>query len=197
VSEAQSTEHAAESRGAATQTAAGLRALAKLIGEVLAARLFLRRCTQVEHPTRLKGRPHIHNEGCIIIGKRVRIHSTVVPVELATVPGGTIEIGERSFLNYGVSISAHQLVRIGRRCLLGTYVNILDNDWHDIVDRDRTPLSRPVILEDNVWLGNHVIVLPGVTIGHDSVVGAGSVVTKDVPPRSVVVGNPARVVKTF
>ncbi len=200
--EAYPTERPAESGGASTENGAtmrrppGFRALAKLVGEVLAARLYLRGCTRVDHPTRLKGRPRIHNEGRIVIGKRVRIHSTVVPVELATVPGGTIEIGESTFLNYGVSISAHQLVRIGRGCLLGTYVNILDNDWHGIVDRNRTPPSRPVILEDNVWLGNHVIVLPGVTIGRDSVVGAGSVVTKDIPPRSVAVGNPARVVKT-
>jgi maltose O-acetyltransferase len=52
-------------------------------------------------------------------------------------------------------------------------------------------------MEDNVWLGNRVIVLPGVTIGHDAVVGAGAVVVKDIPPRSVAIGNPARVVKTF
>jgi maltose O-acetyltransferase len=164
---------------------------------MLAARLFLRRCTRVMRFTRLRGRPHIHNEGRIIVGERVVIHSTLVPVELAAMAGGTIEIGERCFLNYGVSISAHQLVRLGRRCLLGAYVSILDNDWHDIIDRNRTPPSQPVILQDNVWLGNHVIVLPGVTIGHDAVVGAGSVVTKDVPPRTVAVGNPARVVKTF
>jgi maltose O-acetyltransferase len=132
-----------------------------------------------------------------VIGERVRISSTTVPVELAAVDGGRIEIGDRTFLNYGVSISAHQLVRIGQRCLLGAYVMILDNNWHDIIDRTRTPPSQPVVLEDNVWLGNRVIVLPGVTIGHDAVVGAGAVVVKDIPPRSVAVGNPARVVKSF
>jgi acetyltransferase-like isoleucine patch superfamily enzyme len=170
---------------------------ARLAGQVLRARFYLRRCTRVGGLTRLDGRPRILNGGTIVIGERVRIHSTTVPVELAAVNGGCIEIGDQSFLNYGVSISAFELVRIGRRCLLGTYVNILDNDWHDVVDRSRTPPSQPVILEDNVWLGNRVIVLPGVTIGHDAVVGAGSVVVKDVPPRSVAVGNPARVIRTF
>lgn len=165
--------------------------------DILAARFLLRRCTSVGARVRLVGRPRIGNQGSIVIGERVLIHSTIVPIELATARGGRIEIGERTFVNYGVSISAHQLVRIGKRCLLGTYVMILDNDWHDLIDRSITPPSRPVILQDNVWLGNRVIVLPGVTIGHDSVVGAGSVVTKSIPPRSVAVGNPARVVRTF
>jgi len=165
--------------------------------QVLAARIFLRHCTKIGRYTRLIGRPRIHNGGRIVIGEKVRIHSTTVPVELAAIHGGMIDIGAHSFLNYGVSISAHQSVRIGQRCLLGAYVMILDNDWHDIIDRAKTPPSHPVVLEDNVWLGNRVMVLPGVTIGHDAVVGAGSVVVKDVPPRSVAVGNPARVIKAF
>ncbi len=70
--------------------------------------------------------------------------------------------------------------------------------YEDLIgDRSLTPPSRPVILEDNVWLGNCAIVRPRVTIGRDAVVGAGAVVTKDVPPRTVVAGNPARVIKTF
>ncbi len=171
--------------------------LLRLARQVLAARLYLRRCTRVGSLTRLIGRPRIMNGGTIIIGERVRIHSTTVPVELAANAGGRIEVGNHSFLNYGVSISAHELVRIGERCLLGAYVMILDNDWHEIEDRSKTPPSRPVILEDNVWLGNRVLILPGVTICRDAVVGAGSVVVKDVPARTVVAGNPARVIKTF
>ena len=167
------------------------------IREVLTARLYLRHCTRLGPYTQLVGRPYIDNHGTMIIGGHVRIHSTVVPVELATIAGGTLEIGDRTFVNYGVSISAYQSVRIGRFCLLGTYVNIMDNNWHDILDRRRVPPSQPVVLEDNVWLGNRVIVLPGVTIGHDTVVGAGAVVTKDLPPRCVAVGNPARVVRFF
>lgn len=170
---------------------------ARKIREVLIARLYLRRCTRLGRYAQLIGRPRIQNAGTLVIGDRVRIHSTIVPVEMATMPGGTLEIGERTFVNYGVSISAHQSVRIGCSCLLGTYVNIMDNDWHDILDRRRVPSSRPVVLEDNVWLGNRVIVLPGVTIGHDTVVGAGAVVTRDLPPRCVAVGNPARVVRRF
>ncbi len=169
----------------------------QVVRESVAARIYLRRCTSIGPRARIVGRPRIDNKGQIVIGERVRIHSHIVPVELAAMRGGRIEIGERTFINYGVSISSFQFVHIGCRCLIGTYVNILDNNWHDILDRTRVPPSKPVIIEDNVWLGNRVIVLPGVTIGHDAVIGAGAVVTKDIPPRSIAVGNPARVVKAF
>lgn len=165
--------------------------------QALAARFYLRRCNSVGRFTRLKGRPSITNHGTLVIGAHVIIHSHIVPVELAALPGAVLEIGERTFINYGVSIAATSSIRIGPRCLLGSYVNVLDSDWHGIGDRRSRPLSRPVLIEENVWLGNRVIVLPGVTIGHDAVVGAGAVVTADVPPRSLAVGNPARVVKTF
>jgi acetyltransferase-like isoleucine patch superfamily enzyme len=56
-------------------------------------------------------------------------------------------------------------------------------------------ISKEVVIEDDVWLGYNVIVLPGVTIGKGSVIGAGSVVSKDIPPYSIAIGNPARVIK--
>ena len=82
-------------------------------------------------------------------------------------------------------------MRIGADCSLGPYTNILDNDFHSIEDRRRIPESQPVLIGDNVWIGSRVIILPGITIGNDAVVGAGAVVTRDVPPRTVVAGNPA------
>jgi maltose O-acetyltransferase len=116
---------------------------------------------------------------------------------LATFPGGVLEVGDRTFINYGVDIAATKLVHIGSDCLIGTHVIILDNDFHGITDRERVPEARPVIIANNVWIGNRATILPGVTIGEGSVVGAGSVVTGDIPARSVAVGNPARVIKTF
>ncbi|MDB5059869.1 MAG: lacA 2 [Chloroflexi bacterium] len=171
--------------------------LARRARNVLVARTGLRRCTSVGRYTQLLGRVRIFNKGTIIIGSHVRIHSTVVPIELAAMPGAVLEIGDNTFVNYGVSISCHQSVLIGRDCLLGSYVNIMDNTWHDVLERQQLPASKPVVLQDNVWLGNRVIVLPGVTIGHDAVVGAGAVVSRDIPPRSVAVGVPAQVIKTF
>ena len=164
---------------------------------VALGRLYLRRCTSVGRFTSVHGRPRVVNEGALTIGERVVIWSTVVPSELLVFPGGVLSIGDDTFVNYGTSIAATGSVRIGRGCLLGMYTIILDNDFHTLEERTRRPVPCPVVLEDNVWLGHRVLVLPGVTIGHDAVVGAGSVVTADIPPRSLAVGNPARVVRTF
>jgi maltose O-acetyltransferase len=158
----------------------------------------LRGCTSVGRLPRVAGRLRIHNyQGEIVVGSAVRIASHNARTVLAVFPGGRIEIGDRTFLNYGVDISATRLVKIGADCLLGAHVGILDNDFHDINERSRMPPPRPVVIGDRVWLGNRVMVLPGVTIGADAVVGAASVVVSDIPARSVAVGNPARVIKTL
>jgi maltose O-acetyltransferase len=122
--------------------------------------------------------------------------STVATLELVA-DGGRLEIGARTFVNYGCSIAATQLVRIGQDCKIGKHSILIDNNFHCVEPerRNERPPSAPVILENNVWLGARVIVLPGVTIGADSVVGAGSVVTRSLPPRSLAVGLPARVVR--
>ena len=109
--------------------------------------------------------------------------------------GGRLEIGDRTMLNFGGDIGVTRSVTIGRDCLIGTHAIILDNDFHDALRRQDRPEAKPVRIGDRVWIGNRVIVLPGVTIGDDAVVGAGSVVTSDVAARSVVAGNPARVIR--
>lgn len=166
---------------------------------VLAARWHLRSAAQLGQRVRLWGRPAIQNYGRLIVGERVRLVSTITPLELATGRAGTLEIGERSFINYGCSIAAQQLVRIGPRCNIGTYVIMMDNDFHRLEPerRHEQPESAPIVLEENVWLGARVIVLRGVTIGAGSVVGAGSLVTRDIPPRSLAVGSPARVIRSL
>jgi maltose O-acetyltransferase len=124
--------------------------------------------------------------------------STVARTELAT-NGGLLQLDEGVYINYGCSISASERVHIGPRCTIGTYVIIMDNDFHRLEPerRQERPPSKPIVLEENVWLGARVIVLPGVTIGAGSVVGAGSIVTRSIPARSVAVGSPARVVKSL
>jgi maltose O-acetyltransferase len=74
---------------------------------------------------------------------------------------------------------------------------MMDNDFHSLEPEKRQvkPPSAPIILEENVWLGARVIVLRGVTIGKGSVIGAGSVVTKDIPPGVLAAGSPARVIR--
>lgn len=123
----------------------------------------------------------------------------VVPIELAVDDGAELVIGDRTFVNYGVSIGATKSVVIGADCNLGPYVNIVDSDFHGLEPERRhaRPTPHQVQIGDNVWLGVRVIVLPGVSIGDDSVIGAGSVVTGNIPPRSLAVGAPARVIRSL
>lgn len=164
---------------------------------VLRARWYLRKATRLGAKVRLWGRPVVKNWGQLIIGERARLVSTITALELVAAPNATLEIGAGAFINYGVSIAARQSVRIGPACSIGTYAIIMDSDFHRLEPerRNEPPVTRPVILEENVWLGARVIVLPGVTIGAGSAIGAGSVVTRDIPPRSLAVGAPARVIR--
>ena len=157
----------------------------------------LRKCQQVGKLPRVYGRPRILNLGEMVIGDKCRLLSTTVTSELVTHPGGRLEIGSGVFINYAASISAHKLVQIGDGSQLGSYACLMDNDYHSIEDRDKPSDSQPIILGKNVWLGVRVIVLKGVTIGDNSVIGAGSVVTKNIPPNSLAAGVPAKVIRTF
>jgi acetyltransferase-like isoleucine patch superfamily enzyme len=145
----------------------------------------------------LRGRAAISNEGRISLGDRIRLVSDVARLELATLPGGHLEIGNNVFINYGCSIASSNHVQIGNDCLIGSHVMIMDCDFHRVEDKSWDTTGVPIIIEDRVWIGNRSIVLKGVRIGHDSVVAAGSVVTHDVPPRTLVAGVPARKVREF
>lgn len=166
---------------------------------VLRARWYLRQATAVGPRVRLWGKAFCTNQGTMIIGNRTRLTATVTPLQLVAGPGGRLEIGESCAINYGCSIGATQLIKIGNRCRLGTYTIMMDNDYHHLEPERRhiRPPSAPIILEEDVWLGARVIVLRGVTIGAGAVVAAGSVVVKDVPPRTLVGGVPAKVIRTF
>ncbi len=163
------------------------------------ARWFLRRAARLGARVRLRGRPVVIARGNLVIGDRVQLVSTVATLELVAERGATLEIGERSLVNFGCSIVAIERVTIGPRALIGPHCMIMDTGFHDVDPERRLdpPTARPITIGENVWLGARVIVMPGVTIGDDSVVGIGSVVTNDIPPRSVAVGVPAKVVKTL
>ena len=177
-----------------------LRTAGGLLGKVwpaLNARIRLRSATRVGRRVTLRGRPAIDNGGTLTLGERVRLVSTVATLEMVTLPGGHLEIGDNVFINYGSSLVASNHVKIGDGCLIGTHVMVMDCDFHRVEDKAWDTAGLPIILEERVWLGNRSMVLKGVTIGHDAVVAAGSVVTHDVPPRTVVAGVPARVVREF
>lgn len=164
-------------------------------GAVLRARWDLRTCQKVGARPRLYGRCQVGNYGQIAIGDRLLMYGGTVRCELTAHAGGKLEIGNRVFVNYGCSISAHQHVRIGDGCLIGQYGIILDCDYHSLEDGDDHGDVRPISIGDRVWLGARVIVLKGVTIGSDAVIAAGSVVTHDIPPNAVAAGVPAKVLR--
>ena len=162
--------------------------------ELATARFYLRHVDVVGSHARTLCRPRIQNLGRIEIGSHVLLTSINVPVELGTGPHGTLRLGNGIRLNYGTSIYAESAVTIGNRALIGPYVMIADTDFHDVHDRARRLPGRPVVIEDDVWIGAKASVLKGVRIGRGAVVGVGAVVTRDVQPFSIVAGVPARVV---
>lgn len=167
------------------------------VGPALNARWRLRMATARGQRITLRGAPKVVNDGTLTFGDRVRLDSTVAKMEMVVLPGGHLEIGSNVFINYGSSLVSSKHVKIGNDVLIGTHVMVMDCDFHRVEDKSWDTTGEAIILEDRVWLGNRSIVLKGVTVGHDAVVAAGSVVTKDVPPRTVVAGVPAKVVRRF
>lgn len=120
----------------------------------------------------------------------------------------TLFFGENFQMNDYVHITAMEKVQIGNNVLLASKIYISDcshgsyagdeNDSHPDTRPDIRPLfSKPVVIEDNVWLGEFVSVLPGVTIGKGTIIGANSVVSKSLPPYVIAVGTPAKPIKKF
>ncbi|MGY1735724.1 sugar O-acetyltransferase [Geodermatophilus sp. SYSU D00684] len=111
--------------------------------------------------------------------------------------GSNLRVGARCFANFGLVALDVAAITIGDDVQIGPNVQLL-TPTHPVEPgprRDKWEAAEPIALGDNVWLGGGVVVLPGVTIGADTVVGAGSVVTRDLPAGVVAVGNPARVVR--
>jgi acetyltransferase-like isoleucine patch superfamily enzyme len=127
---------------------------------------------------------------------------------------GHVTVGDFTLLN-GALVMAEDKIEIGSHCLISWNVGIADSDFHPLEpaqrlidaqalapflkNRPSRPKLRtaPVKIADNVWVGMNAVILKGVMIGENSVVAAGSVVTKSVPPNTVVAGNPAVAVKKF
>ena len=107
-----------------------------------------------------------------------------------------ITIGDHVLISPGVRISAANSITIADSCMLASHVYITDSDWHGIYDRS-LPSGEvcPVVLEENVWVGDSSIICKGVTIGRNSIIGAGAVVTSNIPANVIAAGNPARIIK--
>jgi acetyltransferase-like isoleucine patch superfamily enzyme len=107
-----------------------------------------------------------------------------------------ITIGDHVLISPGVRISAANSISIADSCMLASHVYITDSDWHGIYDRSMPSQEISFVkLEENVWVGDSAIICKGVTIGKNSIIGAGSVVTSDVPANVIAAGNPAKIIR--
>jgi maltose O-acetyltransferase len=111
--------------------------------------------------------------------------------------GENIELGDGVYLNFGCVMLDCAPTRLGRNVLVGPYVQFYAGT-HPLDARERIKgpeLAAPIIVEENVWLGGGAILCPGVTVGEGTTIGAGSVVTKDIPAHVLAVGNPCRPIR--
>lgn len=177
---------------------------ARRIGRISVERarwLYYRAVLTRAHPSaRIKGPLSVRNEGTITLGQGAILDSTRAwPIILDAVQGAAIEIGRDAYINRGCVIAGREHITIGRGAAIAEQCIIYDTDWHplpDAPDHARIP-TAPVVIGAGAWIGARCIILKGVTIGECAVVGAGSVVTKDVPPRVIAAGNPLRILRGF
>jgi len=108
---------------------------------------------------------------------------------------GTIQIGDYCMICPGVRMGSADRIDVGDNCMFAGNAYVTDSDWHDVYNRIMIGRTAPVTIHDNVWIGDSAIVCKGVTIGTNSIIGAGAVVVDDVPANVIAAGNPARIVK--
>lgn len=115
---------------------------------------------------------------------------------ICVLKGGYLTLGKNSYMNMSL-IQCANTITIGDDCAIGNKVEIQDSDFHLVLDTDGNskPISKPICIGNHVWICDKAIILKGVTIGDGAIVAAGAVVTKDVPARCIVAGNPAKVVR--
>jgi acetyltransferase-like isoleucine patch superfamily enzyme len=136
--------------------------------------------------------PKIINRGGKIYTENCQFYSGV---RLEVGEGGVLKIGNGTYLNRNTLVVSHLSVDIGAHCKIAWDVVIMDTDQHVVPGIENRNL--PVVIEDDVWIGCRVIILKGVRIGARSIIAAGAVVTKNIPPDSIVGGVPARVLRTL
>jgi acetyltransferase-like isoleucine patch superfamily enzyme len=138
--------------------------------------------------------PDINNEGKIFIGAECSFRSFRLRQHITVWKNAELEIGNNSFLNDGVNLCATKSIMIGHHAKIGDMTYIYDTDFHQI-SPDAPTRHAPVLIGGNVWIGANSMILPGAIIGDHAVVAAGSIVTGEIPARSLAIGSPARVVK--
>ena len=152
---------------------------------------YRRRFSSVGSDLRINGRPLINGPGIIKAGDNLYINNSPFRTEIYSAEeNSSINIGNNVFINHGVLIAAQTKIDIGDFSMIGHRSIITDSDWHGI-DRPE-PKMMPVTIGKHVLVCMGAQILKGVTIGDNSIIGAGAIVTKDVEEKTIVAGNPAR-----
>lgn len=174
----------------------------RLIVDFVRTRIFYPEARLIRFPFEVRGRGNIIFSSGFTSGRYCRLEAYAVDPK-----ADVISFGKNCQINDSVHVAAINKISIGDDVLIASRVFITDlshgiyNGEHpshpDSICRERVLHFKPVIVEANVWLGEGVVVLPGVTIGKSSIIGANSVVSKNIPAYSIAVGNPAKVIKSF
>ncbi len=160
---------------------------------LISAKFYLRKCKTGRFVT-TRGKPLILVKGSVLIGNRVVLWSIFSRTIISIHSKAKLQIGDYTRIN-GVHIAAKSSIIIGKNVRIGPYTIIMDSDFHDIQEHSMEGRSEPIVIGDNTWIASRAIILKGVTIGEGCVIAAGAVVTKNVPPYSMVAGVPAVVVR--
>src|SRR4029077_16957529 len=124
----------------------------RLAAAFINAQLNIRGKARPPLSVRLIGRIRLRGDGDVEFGRGVSLTGDIVPIEFVSYKGARISIGDHTFINYGSSITAYKQVKIGRHCLLGHHLLIVDRNEHGIEQREVAPPAAPVIIEDHVWI---------------------------------------------
>jgi len=137
----------------------------------------------------------VQSGGVLALGRRVWLRTECGPNYITVADGARVELGARCLVN-GAMLHANIGIRMGDDSMIGFGSRVLDSDFHNL-DIHTPERSSPVTIGERVWIASDVTVLAGVTIGDDVVIGARSVVTRDIPPRVIALGHPARPVRAL
>lgn len=179
----------------------GFLGLFRLGVDYIKTKLFTPQCRIIRRPVYIRGDKFISWGRGLTSGVNLRIDVFNVDGH----PTPRLQIGDNCQINDYVHIGVINSVIIGNNVLIASKVFISDHnhgDFENDPEMNISPAQRkltatPTKICDNAWLGEGVMVLPGVTIGKHSIIGAGAIVTKDIPEYSIAVGNPARVTKQY
>ena len=150
--------------------------------------------TATEMNTGYRTPEEVHEYMGRILGKELDATTTVLP-PLYIDYGKPVTIGRGCFIQQCCTFFGRGGITIGNDVFIGPKVNLITINHDPNPENRSATYGRPILIEDKVWIGINSTILPGVRIGYGAIVGAGSVVTKDVPAMTVVAGNPARVVR--